>query len=137
MEIYPSNAIVFVVFSPPLLFCTAAAPSQSTYYSVLGVEPNVSEDDLKRAYRKAAMKWHPDKNMSNVKPAEDKFKEIQQAYDTLRDPKSREGYDHMLMNPVRLRLPFPRSTPLNINLVGSSEESSAEINIDCSIDHKK
>eukprot|EP00904_Undaria_pinnatifida_P000597 jgi/Undpi1/10538/HiC_scaffold_29.g12988.m1 len=64
-----------------------------------GVEPNVSEDDLKRAYRKAAMKWHPDKNMSNVKPAEDKFKEIQQAYDTLRDPRSREGYDHMLMNP--------------------------------------
>ena len=91
------------------------------------MEPNVSEDDLKRAYRKAAMKWHPDKNISNVKPAEDKFKEIQQAYDTLRDPRSREGYDHMLMNPVRLRLPFPRSTPLNINLVGCSEESSAEI----------
>eukprot|EP00904_Undaria_pinnatifida_P000596 jgi/Undpi1/10537/HiC_scaffold_29.g12987.m1 len=67
--------------------------------SEIGVEPNVSEDDLKRAYRKAAMKWHPDKNMSNVKPAEDKFKEIQQAYDTLRDPRSRQGYDHMLMNP--------------------------------------
>eukprot|EP00904_Undaria_pinnatifida_P000601 jgi/Undpi1/10541/HiC_scaffold_29.g12991.m1 len=59
--------------------------------SEIGVEPNVSEDDLKRAYRKAAMKWHPDKNISNVKPAEDKFKEIQQAYDTLRDPRSREG----------------------------------------------
>ena len=76
----------------------------------------MSEDDLKRAYRKAAMKWHPDKNIKNVKQAENQFKEIQQAYETLRDPRSRGGYDHILMNPVRLRLrlPFPRSTPLNI-----------------------
>ena len=55
-----------------LLLCVVLA--------VLGVEPNVSQDDLKRAYRRAAVKWHPDKNTGNTKQAEKKFKEIQQVY---------------------------------------------------------
>ena len=67
------------------------------------MEPNVSEDDLKRAYRRAAMKRHPDKNVNNVKHAENKFKKIQQAYDALRDPRSRGDYDHNLMEQRRLR----------------------------------
>ena len=51
------------------------------------------------------MKWHPDKNF-NVKQAENKFKEIQQAYETLGDPRSRGGYDHNLRNSVRFGRPF-------------------------------
>lgn len=48
--------------------------------AVLGVEPSVSQDELRRAYRRAAVKWHPDKNTGDTKPAEKKFKEIQQVY---------------------------------------------------------
>lgn len=51
------------------------------YYKTLGVDRKVNEDDLKKAYRRLAMKWHPDKNPSNKKEAEAKFKEISEAYD--------------------------------------------------------
>jgi DnaJ domain len=51
------------------------------YYKVLQVDRGASDDDLKKAYRKLAMKWHPDKNPSNKKEAEAKFKQIAEAYD--------------------------------------------------------
>lgn len=51
------------------------------YYKVLGVDKNATDDDLKKAYRKLAMKWHPDKNPNNKKAAEAKFKQISEAYD--------------------------------------------------------
>jgi hypothetical protein len=51
------------------------------YYYVLKVGKGASEDDLKKAYRKLAMKWHPDKNPNNKKTAEAKFKEIAEAYE--------------------------------------------------------
>ncbi len=64
----------------------------SDYYKILGVERNASADDLKKAYRKLAMKYHPDKN-PNDKEAEKKFKEINAAYDVLKDDKKRQTYD--------------------------------------------
>lgn len=51
------------------------------YYKILGVDKGASEDDLKKAYRKLAMKWHPDKNPNNKKDAEAMFKQISEAYD--------------------------------------------------------
>jgi DnaJ family protein B protein 4 len=51
------------------------------YYKVLQVERGASDDELKKAYRKLAMKWHPDKNPSNKKEAEAKFKKISEAYE--------------------------------------------------------
>lgn len=51
------------------------------YYNILKVDRNATEDDLKKAYRKLAMKWHPDKNPNNKKEAEAKFKQISEAYE--------------------------------------------------------
>lgn len=51
------------------------------YYKILGVERGASDDELKKSYRKLAMKWHPDKNPNNKKGAEAKFKQISEAYD--------------------------------------------------------
>lgn len=51
------------------------------YYKVLQVDRSAKDDDLKKAYRKLAMKWHPDKNPNNKKEAEAKFKTISEAYD--------------------------------------------------------
>ncbi|MFP4459954.1 MAG: molecular chaperone DnaJ [Candidatus Zixiibacteriota bacterium] len=62
------------------------------YYEILGVERDASQDDIKRAYRKLAMKFHPDRNPDDP-TAEDKFKEIAVAYEILSDPQKRQRYD--------------------------------------------
>ena len=62
------------------------------YYDVLGVKREASADDIKRAYRRMAMKYHPDKNPGN-KEAEDKFKECAEAYEVLSNPDKRKRYD--------------------------------------------
>ena len=62
------------------------------YYEVLGVSKNATEDEIKKAYRKIAIKYHPDRNPDN-KEAEEKFKEAAEAYDVLHDPQKRQQYD--------------------------------------------
>ena len=62
------------------------------YYEVLGVDKTASEDEIKKAYRKIAIKYHPDRNPGN-KEAEEKFKEAAEAYDVLHDPQKRQQYD--------------------------------------------
>ena len=64
----------------------------SDFYSVLGVQRAASDDDIKKAYRKLAMQYHPDRN-NGSREAEEKFKEITEAYDVLRDPNKRAAYD--------------------------------------------
>jgi len=64
------------------------------YYKILGVDRNATQDDVKKAYRKLAMKYHPDKNPGNKK-AEETFKEINEAHEVLGDPKKRARYDQL------------------------------------------
>jgi molecular chaperone DnaJ len=66
--------------------------SKRDYYEILEVQRNASEDEIKKAYRKAAMKFHPDRNPGN-KEAEEKFKEAAEAYEVLSDETKRQRYN--------------------------------------------
>src|SRR6201996_4345450 len=68
------------------------SPPKHEYYETLGVERKASADDIRKAYRKLARKYHPDLNPGD-KAAEDRFKNVQEAYDILSDPKKRQVYD--------------------------------------------
>ena len=67
--------------------------AQKDYYQVLGVDRNASADAIKKAYRKLAMKFHPDRNPDNKEWANTKFKEINEAFSILGDPEKRHQYD--------------------------------------------
>src|SRR5215472_15130963 len=66
--------------------------SKRDYYEVLGVEKGAGEEEIKKAYRKQAVKYHPDKNPGD-KTAEEQFKELGEAYEILNDPQQRAAYD--------------------------------------------
>ena len=66
------------------------------YYKIMGLERAASQDDIKRAYRKLARKYHPD--VSKEKNAEASFKDVGEAYEVLKDPEKRAAYDHLGAN---------------------------------------
>lgn len=65
------------------------------YYQILGVPKTATEKEIKAAYRKLARQWHPDANPKDAKAAEEKFKELQEAYEVLGDPEKRRKYDSL------------------------------------------
>lgn len=67
--------------------------TQRDYYEILGVDKSASDSEIKAAYRKMALQWHPDKNPNNKAEAETKFKEINEAYQVLSDKQKRQTYD--------------------------------------------
>ena len=67
--------------------------SKKDFYEVLGVPKTATDDEIRKAYKKLAIKWHPDKNPDNKTAAEEKFKEISEAYSVLSDPKKKREYD--------------------------------------------
>lgn len=71
--------------------CLSIKPQGKDFYKILGITHESNEDEIKKAYRKLALKFHPDKNSDP--DAEDKFKEIAEAYEVLTDPQKRSVYD--------------------------------------------
>ena len=67
--------------------------AKKDYYETLGVSKNASETEIKKAYKRLAMKYHPDKNQDNKAEAEAKFKEVKEAYEILTDPQKKAAYD--------------------------------------------
>lgn len=64
-----------------------------SYYEILGVSRSASPDDIKKAYRRLALKWHPDKNPNNTEKAAEMFQKVSEAYDVLSDPSKRQHYE--------------------------------------------
>ncbi|MED6122508.1 hypothetical protein PIB30_040416 [Stylosanthes scabra] len=81
------------------------------YYKTLEVERTATDEDLKKAYRKLAMKWHPDKNPTNKKDAETKFKQISEAYEILSDPHKRAICDQYGEEVLKGQRPTPGGGP--------------------------
>lgn len=79
------------------------------YYKVLGIQKGASEEEIKKAYRKQALRYHPDKNKSPG--AEEKFKEIAEAYDVLSDSKKKDIYDRFGEEGMFLK---PKSSVLTV-----------------------
>src|SRR3954471_5055504 len=76
----------------PFVCMETKSMAKRDYYEVLGVNRDATEDDMKKSYRRLAMKWHPDRNPDNPK-AEDHFKEAKEAYEVLWDANKRAAYD--------------------------------------------
>ncbi|CAL1394114.1 unnamed protein product [Linum trigynum] len=98
------------------------------YYKILQVDRSASDDDLKKAYRKLAMKWHPDKNPNNKKDAEAKFKQISEAYEVLSDPQKRAVYDQYGEEGLKGQVPPPNAASGASYFSGGEMPSSFRFN---------
>ncbi|CAI0461072.1 unnamed protein product [Linum tenue] len=98
------------------------------YYKILQVDRSASDDDLKKAYRKLAMKWHPDKNPTNKKDAEAKFKQISEAYEVLSDSQKRAVYDQYGEEGLKGQVPPPNAASGASYFSGGEMPSSFRFN---------
>lgn len=69
------------------------SPEMVDYYKILELQKSASQDDIRKSYHRLALKWHPDKNLTNKEEAENKFKAVTEAYKILSDPQKRSRYD--------------------------------------------
>lgn len=83
------------------------------YYKILGVDEMAESGEIKKAYRNLALKYHPDRNFDHKKEAEERFKEISEAYYVLSDPARRQEYDDLRNAPQGLRGDFARDRGFN------------------------
>jgi hypothetical protein len=86
-------ATIAAATTAALLVSLGDAVRDSAYYDTLGIATDASEQDIKKAYRKASMQWHPDKNPDNEEEAQAQFIKIGAAYETLSDASKRQQYD--------------------------------------------
>jgi curved DNA-binding protein CbpA len=70
--------------------------TRKDYYQILGVSRDASGEDIRKAFRQLALRYHPDQNPDNLKDAEEKFKEINEAYEVLGDAQKKRRYDHVI-----------------------------------------
>ncbi|MGX7592955.1 DnaJ C-terminal domain-containing protein [Candidatus Karelsulcia muelleri] len=92
--------------------------SKKDYYQILGIDRNANSDEIKRAYRKLALKYHPDRNIKNKKEAEAKFKEAAAAYSILSDKNKRRQYDQY--GPENYNEFYTQNSDLNVEDIFSS-----------------
>jgi DnaJ-class molecular chaperone len=97
--------------------------AKKDFYHVLGIERNASQEEIKKAYRKLALKYHPDRNPGN-KDAEEQFKEAAEAYEVLGDPSKRQRYDQYGHEGTSDR------SPMSTTFFPRSATSSAAVSVD-------
>jgi DnaJ-class molecular chaperone len=88
------------------------------YYQLFGIEETASQEEIKRAFRRMASLYHPDHNPQSPKEAEERFKEINQAYEVLSDEVRRRQYDRLIYQPGPRRLDFSMEEFLNWSFSG-------------------
>ena len=84
---------LLLIFLLAVLTTLAHAKEETDYYKILGVKRGATEDHIKKAFKKLAVRFHPDKNQDNPEEAKVKFQKIANAYETLSDPEKRRIYD--------------------------------------------
>ena len=94
MSIIQKRIIIFTICIIYSNINIIKTEQRKDYYKILNVKKNATESEIKKAYRKLAIKWHPDKNPNNKEEAEEKFKEINEAYSVLSNKQKRKQYDN-------------------------------------------
>ena len=84
---------IFLIYTSINSIFSKKSDDENDYYKILGIKKDATDGEIKKAYRKLALKWHPDKNPNNREEAEEKFKKINEAYSVLSDKNKRRQYD--------------------------------------------